>query len=191
MRIGIFADTHDHLNHIRRAVALFNQRQCELVVFAGDLVSTFAIPPLRRLQCPLIASFGDNEGNKLGIYGGMQIVGQIGEPPFGFSAADGTRFLVTHQRELVRSPRIEQDVIEGADVIVYAHTHRPYIHHDLRGRLWINPGETSGWTYGDPTVVLLDTAQRTTDLIHLAELPPVDDEQQPTVRTLPSSAGPS
>ena len=54
MRIGIFADSHDHLNYIRRAVELFNQRECELVVFAGDLVSTFAIPPLRKLNCPLV-----------------------------------------------------------------------------------------------------------------------------------------
>jgi hypothetical protein len=164
MRIGIFADTHDHLDHIRRAVELFNRRGCQLVVFAGDLVSTFAIPPLRQLRCPLIASFGDNEGNKLGIYGGMQIVGQIGEPPLGFRLADGTRFLLTHQRELLRGD------VDGADVIVYAHTHRPRIARDERGRLWINPGETSGWTFGDPTVVLLETETLATELVHLAEL---------------------
>ena len=89
MLVGIFADTHDHLDNIRRAVAEFNGRECDLVVFAGDLVSTFAIPPLRRLNCRMIASFGDNEGNKTGVYGGMQIIGEIGEPPFGFRLADG------------------------------------------------------------------------------------------------------
>ena len=144
MRIGIFADTHDHLNHIRRVVQLFNQRQCEMVLFAGDLVSTFAIPPLRRLRCPMIASFGDNEGNKVGILGGMQIIGPVGEPPFGLRLPDGTRVLLTHQKELLR------DNIDGADVIVYGHTHRPSIRRDAEGRLWINPGETSGWTYNDP-----------------------------------------
>ena len=141
-------------------------------LFAGDLVSTFAIPPLRRLNCPLIACFGDNEGNKLGIRGGMQIVGQIGEPPLGFRTPDGTRFLLTHQRELLRAPGIDEDLIVGADVIVYAHTHRPSIRRDQLGRMWINPGETSGWTYGDPTVVVLDTAGGATDLVHLASLPP-------------------
>ena len=50
MRIGIFADSHDHLDHIRQAVEVFNQAHCELVVFAGDLVSSFAVPPLRKLN---------------------------------------------------------------------------------------------------------------------------------------------
>ena len=65
MLVGIFADTHDHLANIRRAVERFNQAGCEVVLFAGDLVSTFAVPPLRRLQCPFVGCFGDNEGNKI------------------------------------------------------------------------------------------------------------------------------
>lgn len=39
MRVGIFADVHDHLANLRRAVDLFNARHCQLVLFAGDLVS--------------------------------------------------------------------------------------------------------------------------------------------------------
>jgi putative phosphoesterase len=165
MRIGIFADSHDHLDNIRQAVRLFNQRDCALVVFAGDLVSTFAIPPLRRLKCPMIASFGDNEGNKVGIRGGMQIVGQMGEPPFGFRVADGTRILLTHQRELLRNQW------DGADVVIYAHTHRPRINRDPHGRLWINPGETSGWTFGDPTIAILETQTGEAELVRLANAP--------------------
>ena len=151
MKIGIFADTHDHLDNLRAAVAEFNRRECDLVLFAGDLVSTFAIPPLRKLKCRLIASFGDNEGNKVGVYGGMQIVGSIAEPPFGFRTADGTRFLLTHQRWLLPAD------VTGADVIVYAHTHKPSVSRDNAGILWINPGETSGWTFGNPTIAMLDT----------------------------------
>ena len=30
MIIGLFADTHDHLDNIRRSVAEFNRRNCEL-----------------------------------------------------------------------------------------------------------------------------------------------------------------
>jgi putative phosphoesterase len=171
VRIGIFADTHDHLDHLRRAVSVFNLRGCDLVVFAGDFVSTFAIPPLRKLNCPLIASFGDNEGNKLGVIGGMQVVGEVGEPPFGFRTSDGTRFLVTHQRERVRG------LTEGADVIIYAHTHRHSIQRDASGRLWINPGEASGWTYGDPTLVILNTEGWQAELIHLRDIPPVAGER--------------
>lgn len=161
MLIGIFADTHDHLDNIRRAVAEFNRRQCELAVFAGDFVSTFAIPPLRKLNCRLVASFGDNEGNKVGLRGGLEIVGEVSEPPFGFSTADGTKILVTHQLELLKGQE------EGSDVVIYAHTHRPRVHRDQCGRLWINPGETSGWTYRKPSIAVLDSSVMEAKIISL------------------------
>lgn len=161
MRVGMFADTHDHLDHLRLAIELFNVRHCELVIFAGDLVSTFTVPPLRALNCPFVGCFGDNEGNKAGIRGGLEIIGSIGEPPLGFQATDGTRFVVTHQWELLRGD------YAGCDVVVFAHTHKPLVHQDSQGHLLINPGETSGWTYGRPTVAILDTATRVAEIVDL------------------------
>lgn len=151
MQIGIFADSHDHLDNIRLAVDLFNDAKCELVVFAGDLVSSFAVPPLRKLRCPVIACFGDNEGNKPGITAGMRIIGTIGEPPFGFKTSDGRKILLTHMDRSLRG------MDSGFDVAIYAHTHKPRITRDEQGRLLINPGETSGWSFGRPSVALLDT----------------------------------
>ncbi len=173
MRIGIFADSHDHLDNIRRAVAVFNQVQCQLVVFAGDLVSTIAVPPLRKLNCPLVGCFGDNEGNRSGIHGGMRIVGCLAEPPFGFRSADGTRILVTHQWELLRGQA------EGADVIVYGHTHRASIRRDRAGRLLINPGELGGWTYGQPSVAILDTQPLQASQVWLDTVESVNASWQP------------
>ena len=165
MRIGIFADSHDHLDHIRKAVTVFNQTKCETVLFAGDLVSTFAIPPLRKLDCPLVACFGDNEGNKLGLLAGIKIVGVLGEAPFSFLASDGTRFLIAHMERQLRN-------LDGEfDVAVYAHSHKSMITKDSKERLWINPGETSGWTFDDPTVVLLETTSMQTTLIRLHDIP--------------------
>lgn len=152
MLIGIFADSHDHLEHIRHAVSVFNDAGCELVVFAGDLVSSFAVPPLRDLKCEFIGCFGDNEGNKTGVLAGMKIIGTMGEPPFGFKTPDGRRILLTHMDRSLRG-------IEGEfDVAIYAHTHKPSITRDDAGRLFINPGETSGWSHGQPSVAILDTA---------------------------------
>jgi len=154
MLVGLFADTHDHLANIRLAVERFNQAKCELVLFAGDLVSTFAVPPLRKLKCPFVGCFGDNEGNKVGLVAGFTLVGQIGEPPVRFTAADGTRFIVCHmQRQLRGQP-------DDWDIAVFGHTHKARITRDDSGRLLINPGETSGWTFGQPTIALLDTATR-------------------------------
>ena len=173
MLIGIFADSHDHLDNIRRAVQVFNDAGCELVVFAGDLVSSFAVPPLRALRCRLVACFGDNEGNRIGVSAGMKILGTLGEPPFGFRTADGRRILLTHMDRTLR------DLEGDFDVAIYAHTHKPSITHDAQGRLFINPGETSGWSFGNPTVALLDTATLSARIVPLTDA------------ALPSTAGDS
>ena len=163
MLVGIFADTHDHLANIRRAVERFNQAGCEVVLFAGDLVSTFAVPPLRRLQCPFVGCFGDNEGNKIGLMSGYASVGQMGEPPMRYTAPDGTRFIICHMKRQLRGQP------DDWDVAVFGHTHKPRIQRDELNRLLLNPGEASGWTFGRPTIALLDTTTHRTEILCLEE----------------------
>ncbi len=167
MRIGIFADAHDHVDNVRHAVAEFNRAGCGLVVFAGDFVTPLAIPPLRRLKCPMIACFGDADGNKTGIQGGMRIVGTLGEPPFGFVTPDGVKILLTHVLEQLRGH------VEGCDVVISAHTHKPSIRRDAEGRLFLNPGELSGWMFSKPSVMILETEPLNARIIPLPEPAPV------------------
>jgi len=163
MRIGIFADTHDHLAHIRLAVERFNREACECVLFAGDLVSPIAVRPLRALACPLIGCFGDNEGNKVGILSGMSLVSKLfADPPVAYQAADGTRFLIAHTKRQILAAE------QPFDIAVYAHTHKPRIHRDEQQRLFLNPGETSGWSFGKPTLMLLETRDQSVELVTLA-----------------------
>jgi predicted phosphodiesterase len=103
MRIGMFADSHDHLTNLRLAVERFNAERVDLVLFAGDLVSTIAVPPLRKLQAPLVACFGDNEGNKTGLLSGFRLIGQLSEPPVRVTTTDGMRLLLVHMKRQLLS----------------------------------------------------------------------------------------
>lgn len=161
MRIGVFADTHDHVTNIRLAIAHFNAANVELVLFAGDLVSTICVPPLRKLQAPIVACFGDNEGNKVGLLAGFRLVGRLSEPPVQLTTADGTRIVLAHMKRQLRK------VTADYDVAVVGHTHKPRVEQDDLGRLLINPGETSGWSFGRPTIALLDTADRSVKIVDL------------------------
>ena len=163
MKIGVFSDVHDHLDNLRSAIGAFNSHRCDLVIFAGDLVSTIAIPPLRKLQCPFVGCYGDNEGNRVGIQSGMSIVGTMADPPFGFRTADGTRIVITHQRALLAGN------CEGCDVLIYGHTHRASVEYDRFGRLLLNPGEAGGWTYGQPTVAIVETKPLRVELVSLLQ----------------------
>jgi uncharacterized protein len=165
MRIGVFSDSHDHVDNVRLAVAEFNREECELVVFAGDFCSPIVVPPLRKLRCPVLACFGDNDGNQLGLQGGMRIVGPVAYPPFGFQTSDGIRILVAHTPEQLRGNA------DGAQVVIFGHTHKPSIRTDEQGVLYINPGETSGWTYRKPTIAILETNPLAARIVPLPEMP--------------------
>ena len=155
MRLGIFADTRDNLTNIRLAVERFNAEDVELVLFAGDFVSTIALPPLRKLKAPVVACYGDNEGNKLGLQGGFRPIGRLSEPPVRLTTDDGTRIVLVHMKRHLRG-------LTDFDVAVFGHTHKPRIEHDEQNRLLINPGETGGWTFGRPSIALLDSSRRAT-----------------------------
>lgn len=166
MKIGILADIHDNVDNLRHAIQLFNAMECKAVLLAGDFVSPLVVPSMRKLRCPVIACYGDNDGNMTGIAGGMSIVGTLGYPPMCWKSRDGVRFLMAHQLNDVR------DYIEAADVVVFAHTHRPSIAKDRHGRVFINPGEVGGWMFRKPSVVLFDTETREAEVIRLPEMPP-------------------
>ncbi|MEZ6058389.1 MAG: metallophosphoesterase [Planctomycetaceae bacterium] len=165
MKLGIFADVHDHLDHLRTAVEFFNREQCAHILFAGDLVSTFTVPPLRKLQARLTGCFGDNEGNKVGLLAGMSLVGTLAEAPVRFTSDDGLRFVIVHMERQLRL--LPED--EAFDVAIVGHTHKPRVSVDDRNRLFINPGETSGWTFGRPTVALFNTSTRSVEIVPLDE----------------------
>jgi putative phosphoesterase len=165
MLLGIFADVHDHLNHLRLAIERFNAAACEAVLFAGDLVSTFSVPPLRQLRCPFVGCYGDNEGNKPGLQAGMSIIGRLEEAPVLWTSPDGLRFVLVHMERQLRLLPPDAEF----DVAVCGHTHRPSIRRDEAGRLYLNPGEVSGWTFHHPTVMLFDTRTRKATVLPLLE----------------------
>ncbi len=164
MRVGVFGDTHDHVDNMRLAVSFFNEAGCGLVLFAGDFCSPLVVPPLRKLFCPVVSVLGDNDGNLSGIQSGMKILGGVAGGPVCCTAKDGTRFLLTHVLNDVR------DCIGDANVVVFAHTHRPSVATDKSGRLFVNPGETSGWTSRKPTVAVVETDDLSAQIIPLPEM---------------------
>ena len=61
--------------------------------------------------------------------------------------------------------------------IISAHTHRGSIRQDESGLLFINPGETSGWTFRKPSVAILETSPISARLVALPEMAPVPADE--------------
>jgi putative phosphoesterase len=164
MKIGILADIHDNVDSLRHAINLLNSIQCSVTLIAGDFVSPLVVPSLRKLKGKVVACFGDNDGNQTGIAGGMTIVGTLGYAPLCYQTTDGVKILMAHQLNEVR------DCIDGADVVVFAHSHRSSIATDRHGRIFINPGEVGGWMFRKPSIAILDTETMTAEIVRLPDM---------------------
>ncbi len=160
--IGLLSDSHDNLVMVRRAVSLFNDASCDLVVHAGDFVAPFAAEELRNLRCPVRAVVGNCDGERAGLARTFQGLGEIRDAPFAFSHG-GVRFVVSH----LDGPVAGYLASIPCDVLVFGHTHKP-LSERRDGILVVNPGEAGGWLLGRATVALLDPAARTADILDLA-----------------------
>ncbi len=164
MKLGIMSDSHDNLPNVAKAVKIFNQRKVQKVLHAGDIIAPFVTRNLLKLNCDVLAVFGNNDGDKLYLqenFGKINKVGEIKEPPVSFKLA-GKRIYLTHwphQLEILAESGIY-------DIIVYGHTHDAEIRR-VGKTLVVNPGETGGWLREKATIAVVDLETMEAEIIEL------------------------
>lgn len=161
MFIGICSDTHDHVEHIKKAVSLFKEKKVEKVIHAGDYCSPFTIPLFEGL--PLHGIFGNNDGDKYLLMKKFNEIGALLHGDFFRFETDGLDIAVYHGTYPEITEGLEKCGIY--DVVISGHTHEPRI--DTVGdTLSINPGSVNGFG-GDAMAVLFDTATKQVRFIEL------------------------
>jgi putative phosphoesterase len=152
MKIGIIADSHDHVPKIHRAIQLFQEEGIELLIHAGDYISPFVLKELLKGVPEFIGVFGNNDGDKLLLSKTAQ--GRIYPAPYELSLPDH-RIMVLHE------PYGLEAVIRSGlyDAVIFGHTHQSRLDRQ-GGTLVINPGELGGWLYGRSTVGIYDSKSR-------------------------------
>ncbi len=158
--VGIMSDSHDDRGNIHRAVEVFNDAGCSLVIHAGDFVAPFTVREFKRLACPFIGVFGNNDGERKGLTTLFSEIGSIEAAPREFGHG-GRRFALMHEPFYLDDYAVRDDI----DAVIYGHLHKI----DIRPGhpLIINPGETCSWLTGRATVVLLDIGTMDTAVIDL------------------------
>ena len=159
MKIGLLSDSHDDLDALARAVALFNAEGVVQVLHAGDIVSPFTFEVFRELRAPLGGVYGNNDGDRLLLRERSQ--GALHVQPH-FVTLGGLRGVIVHEPPLVGALARSGDF----DLVVYGHTHLP----DVRvegGCLVVNPGKAARLNKGRVTVAVLETETREAVIIDL------------------------
>lgn len=157
MKIGIMADSHDHMDYLQKAVELFNKEKVDHVLHAGDYVAPFTKRIIDKLNMPFQGVLGNNDGEILGL---KSAFGDITVAPRHLEI-DGKKFCILHEPYNLEA--IEKSGL--FDYIIYGHIHKV----DIREgpSTVINPGEVGGWLSGKATVVILDTSTGRIDLREL------------------------
>ncbi len=158
MLVGIFSDTHDHLERINVALKKFKELGVEVLLHAGDVVSPFAAKAIKQ-QWPgaIHIVYGNNDGERKGL---QRVFAQIADGPV-LVECGGRRISLDHY-----PPENEREPAEGAEVVVFGHTHEKLVE-TRDGVLYINPGECCGWLTGQATIAVLDTDSLEVRLLEL------------------------
>ena len=159
--IGVMSDSHDNVTQVRKAVTLFKDAGCDLVLHAGDVIAPFAARELAALGCPVKAVFGNCDGEKQGLEMALEKFGEIQDAPL-LLAHSGHRILLVHYHFSVATYASSGKY----DVIIFGHTHKPDIRRAGKTIL-LNPGEAGGWLSGKSTVALLNPDKLEAEIVAL------------------------
>lgn len=163
MKIGLISDTHDNIHNIKRAIREFIDKNVDVVIHAGDIVSPIAIESFAGVK--LIAVLGNNDTDVPALTAAFnkihgELAGEIFERVY-----DGMNFAVYHGTNVAKR---EQLMKSGKyDVFIYGHTHRKDDRKIGSTRV-INPGTAKGWFAGlFATMAVFDTTNGNLEFIDL------------------------
>ena len=150
IRIGIISDTHN----LVRPEALDALRGCEHIIHAGDICNPAVLDTLNELA-PVTAVSGNNDS-------GARIDGL--PEALTFHIGDTTIYLVHDIADVPKQ-------LDGIDVVVTGHSHKPLI--ERRGRtLFVNPGSAGPRRFKLPVtlaIMLIDSGEVQVEIVRLVE----------------------
>lgn len=160
------SDSHDNLTGIDLAIKTFRtEPPVDLVIHCGDFCSPFALRSLRRLEIPLKAVTGNNDGDLFMIRNifDAQKDWELKQHLFEIDLG-GQRAAILHGD----IPRLGELLLRsnGYDWIFLGHNHQTGIEQKAKTTL-VNPGETCGWLTGRGTVAKVDTDRKSAQIIEL------------------------
>ena len=163
MKIGLISDTHDNIQNTQNAIMSFKDKNVEIVIHAGDIVSPETVEVFDGMR--LIEVLGNNDLEIRELTRAFdKIRGQL-KGAFCEIGQDKLIFAVYHGTDSRRKESLIQ--CGKYDVVICGHTHRAQ-NKKVGETLVINPGTANGWFFGfGATAAIFDTLTRELEFIHL------------------------
>lgn len=162
MLIGVFSDVHDNLENLRKALAIFNERGVEGLIYCGDFCSPIPSRVMgEEFEGDIHVVFGNGDGDRFAIsnvasrqYPNLKLHGEYAELDL-----DGAKIAVTHYPFYARALARTGDY----QAVFSGHTHER--HEERIGDcLWLNPGEILAWK-GPATCAIYNTSTNSAEVV--------------------------
>ncbi len=162
MKYGVISDSHDNINNIRKAMAIFKERGTETVIHLGDYCAGPAVRSMKGGP-KVLGILGNNDGDVLSIRRGFEWIGGELKGQFYVFENDGAKIACYHGTVA----EIVEALIDCGhyDIVLSGHTHE--VREVRRGKTYaLNPGSAHGFD-DKATIAILDTAKREAEIINL------------------------
>lgn len=161
MIIGIISDSHDHVEHIKKAVQCFHREQVSLVLHAGDYCSPFTIPPFGGLD--LVGVFGNNDGDHFRLQMKFKDIDGNLAGEFYAGDYDGRSIALYHGTQPAITEALES--CGKYDLVVSGHTHQKKMIR-VGKTLALNPGTAHGFG-NESTIAVYDTKSGNARIVNI------------------------
>ncbi len=168
MLVGIISDSHDDLGSIERAVEIFQRMGVDEIIHLGDLISPFSLNPIINSGIPFRLLRGNNDAEALTAISVLESDGVYYPGPVEVLLS-GKKALLFHgfgSKELTKLSAIQLARSGRFDFVIYGHTHEVHVE-EVGGTLVINPGESCGKLTGRKSVAILETGEKSVEVLDL------------------------
>jgi putative phosphoesterase len=174
MKIGVMSDIHDNIGNLLKSFEVFHENRVNKVFFCGDLNSPFTIDYFKKIKVPVLAVFGNNEGDKISIARRVK----INNLDFKYAPKQGLMWDLTLEGKRIGIYHgSQEEILESLlasgnfDIFLSGHNHICHVK-KFQKTLWINPGCVCGYAGLDidpvkPSVAILNLSTSKADIIIL------------------------
>lgn len=163
MKLALLSDSHDNVDNLEKAVADANNRGCEVLIHAGDLMSPQHMDNLKQFKGNVFFVFGNNDREKEKFVERSKNSNILVAGDFYDGTIDGQRVYVTHYPEIAKTAFLSGSY----DVVIFGHTHQK-MSERKDGKILINPGEIYGQRKGHASWAIYDTETKNMEFIEVS-----------------------